>query len=110
MTLFCRGLCTVFRSRAGNYDYLANLLKSERIKERSQGTGIDPVLHGVDTTACDEEEGNLVDPDPRRHDHNVHWISGESGPSRYVGYFDAASLYPSSGKRAFCFPPPSTSL
>lgn len=32
--------------------------------------------------------------------HNSHWIKDphHSGPSRYVGYYDAASLYPSSSE------------
>ena len=35
--------------------------------------------------------------------HNSHWIKDphHSGPSRYVGYYDAASLYPSSSKFFF---------
>ena len=40
--------------------------------------------------------------------HNSHWLmknkvgGGGGGPSRYVGYYDATSLYPSSSK-LFCF-------
>ena len=30
--------------------------------------------------------------------HNGHWLSGSRGPSNYVGYYDAASLYPSSSE------------
>jgi hypothetical protein len=41
--------------------------------------------------------------------HNSHWLRGQNeeggggdlplgGPSRYVGYYDAASLYPASSK------------
>lgn len=35
--------------------------------------------------------------------HNSHWIKNpqNSGPSRYLGYYDAASLYPSSSKQNF---------
>ena len=35
--------------------------------------------------------------------HNSHWIKDphHSGPSRYVGYYDAASLYPSSSEFFF---------
>ena len=35
--------------------------------------------------------------------HNAHWLpdAADSGPSRYVGYYDAASLYPSSSKFFF---------
>jgi hypothetical protein len=33
------------------------------------------------------------------HAHNSHWLEdGKGGPSRFVAYYDAASLYPSSGK------------
>ena len=46
--------------------------------------------------------------------HNSHWLRGPNdnlplgGPSRYVGYYDAASLYPASSKysereRELCF-------
>jgi len=31
--------------------------------------------------------------------HNSHWLPPRTGgPSRYIGYYDAASLYPSSGE------------
>ena len=29
---------------------------------------------------------------------NTHWLQGDSDKSKYVGYYDATSLYPSSGK------------
>jgi hypothetical protein len=50
-----------------------------------------------DETAADDD----VDDSRWQYKHNVHWLSekeGCSGPSRYVGYYDAASLYPSSSK------------
>ena len=30
--------------------------------------------------------------------HNGHWLPGSGGPSDYMGYYDAASLYPSSSE------------
>ena len=70
----CRGLCAVYRSKAGD-------------------------LEGEENTPP----------------HNSHWLSADNaadatasdisasalgGPSRYVGYYDATSLYPSSSKYA----------
>ena len=69
----CRGLCAVYRSKAGD-------------------------LEGEENTPP----------------HNSHWLSASDdeaiapdisasalgGPSRYVGYYDATSLYPSSSKYA----------
>lgn len=53
----CRGLCAVYRSRAG------------------------------DTPGERQDNG-----------HNAHWLAGGGQPSRHVGYYDAASLYPASSK------------
>lgn len=59
----------------------------------------------------DGDEG-FVSKDPLDHAHNSHWLRGPSpssagsqisGPSRFVAYYDAASLYPSSGKRLSFF-------
>ena len=42
--------------------------------------------------------------------HNSHWLpcnndddDDESGPSRWINYYDAASLYPSSGKHTLSY-------
>ena len=56
--------------------------------------GITPL---EDETAADDD----VNTSKRQYNHNVHWLNenqGSSGPSRYVGYYDAASLYPSSSE------------
>ena len=61
--IFCRGLCCVYRSRAGQFP--------------------------------EAGDGEPADNPP----HNSHWLpEDKGGPSRYVGYYDATSLYPSSSK------------
>ena len=48
----------------------------------------------------DDDDDDAAKINPANLLHNSHWIEspGLSGPSRYVGYYDAASLYPSSSK------------
>jgi len=96
----------VLRSRAGDLSFV----------KKSGGS-----LGDADEDAEQAEHAaNLGSDDPRDHLHNSHWISGtgiggdgggaasaadrarlvRSGPSRYVAYYDATSLYPSSGERA----------
>jgi len=82
-----RGLCSVFRSRAGDPDLLKEVVGG--------GGGDDPGNPVLDSS-------RLVSGDSRRHNHNIHWLEDElgetcDGPSRCVAYYDAASLYPSSG-------------
>lgn len=74
---FCRGLCSVFRSKAG------------------QMTAGENDRH--------EEEKGEEEASSTNFLHNSHWIKDphHSGPSRYVGYYDAASLYPSSSEFFF---------
>lgn len=48
--------------------------------------------------AEDDEEEENDDDDDDANGNNRHLLVGPSGPSRYVGYYDAASLYPSSGE------------
>lgn len=84
-----RGLCSVFRSRAGDPDLLKEVVGG------SGGGGDDPGNPVLDSS-------RLVSGDSRRHNHNIHWLEDElgetcDGPSRCVAYYDAASLYPSSG-------------
>ena len=91
-----RGLCSVFRSRAGDLDTLRRVLSSGNGR-LVQDDESDPVL---------PDAGRFVSTDPHRHNHNVHWLEDELGvgceaPSRYVAYYDAASLYPSSGESTF---------
>ena len=49
----------------------------------------------------DDDDDDDVDDDVESR-HNSHWLpcnnDDESGPSRWINYYDAASLYPSSGK------------
>ena len=42
----------------------------------------------TDETHCNKNE----------YCNNTHWLQGDSEKSNYVGYYDATSLYPSSGK------------
>lgn len=60
-----------------------------------------------DPAAEPSSSERLVSDRPEDHAHNSHWLEeGEGGPSRFVAYYDAASLYPSSGKRALLSIPP----
>ena len=72
--LLCSGLCTIFRSEAGG--------QTERFDEED-----------VDKT--------------RNYHNNAHWLKddndstdgGGGQPSNFVAYYDATSLYPSSGEQ-----------
>ena len=53
-----------------------------------------------DDPAAAPSTERLVSDRQEDHAHNSHWLEdGAGGPSRFVAYYDAASLYPSSGKR-----------
>ena len=89
----CSGLCSVFRSRAGDPDTLRAVVNEGREEN--------------DPAAAASAE-RLVSDRHEDHAHNSHWLEeGEGGPSRFVAYYDAASLYPSSGEQRPCalFPP-----
>lgn len=77
----CRGLCSVFRSRAGTFSPSA--------------PAADPDEAANDLLHVEVEDGP-------NYTNNHHVLKDETpaggGPSRYVGYYDATSLYPSSGK------------
>ena len=84
----------MFRSCAGQAETLSAYLKKTA----------DAAAAAEDN---DDDEEIVVDPSTvllagsRDSAHNSHWLAdGEGGPSRYVGYYDAASLYPSSGEPA----------
>ena len=80
----------MFRSSAGNSAVLAEYLNSA-LKSASPNDDDDEELDADDLTTATR--------DSRSSAHNAHWLpAGSGGPSRYVGYYDAASLYPSSGK------------
>jgi len=72
----CRGLCTILRSEAGGQTDLE-----------------EPTAHANAT-------------DNRAYKNNAHWLSSaaadggddEGQPSNFVAYYDAASLYPTSGE------------
>lgn len=72
----------MFRSRAGNPERL-----EEAVNEGRQQ--LDP--------AAAPAASRLVSDRLQDHAHNSHWLE-DGGPSRFVAYYDAASLYPSSGE------------
>ena len=72
------GLCSIFRRQAGN-------LFSDNIDGDND-----------DTAEIDKNSFNYC--------HNSHWLNSDSDLSKYVGYYDATSLYPSSGKYDFWTP------
>jgi len=81
----------VFRSRAGEPSVLLEAVRQGRKDD--------------DPTGDYEEEDGLISRSEADSRHNSHWLhplyDGEGGPSRYVAYYDAASLYPSSGESTF---------
>ena len=94
-----RGLCTVLRSKAGQF------------KEVAQGS-LASQLAGqaiVDSDDDDDDEEAAVHHNdheevPHYTNNHHHWqllqqpsSTSACGPSRCVGYYDATSLYPSSG-------------
>jgi len=84
------GLCSVFRSRGGDPDAIAGALEA---------------FAGNDSEApaAFQDADPLVDDSPEAQKHNAHWATPSDGldrapPPRHVAYYDAASLYPSSGE------------
>ena len=86
------GLCSVYRTVAGG-----------------QGDGARPWFFATDEKnrrdgeVHDDDDDDDVDEDfSCAYSNNAHWLPQEGsscgGPSRFVGYYDAASLYPSSGE------------
>ena len=56
----------------------------------------------------DDDDVDDDDDDDVESRHNSHWLpcnndDDESGPSRWINYYDAASLYPSSGKHTHSY-------
>jgi len=98
----------VFRSRAGNKTTLDGVL------EASKRGDDEDLAHDATFPDNVESEFRFVSSAERDHRHNTHWLPKPrqrqkddddddddevAGPSRYVAYCDAASLYPSSGKK-----------
>ena len=74
----------MFRSRAGQPETLREAVNEGRRE--------------CDPSVPDSLGESLVSDLDADHTHNAHWLEDkEGGPSRYVAYYDAASLYPSSG-------------
>ena len=66
----------------------------------------------VDDNDDDDVDDDDDDDDDVESRHNSHWLpcnndddddDDKSGPSRWINYYDAASLYPSSGKHAHSY-------
>lgn len=72
-----RGLCSVYRSTVGRWDNVVN-------------------------DNDDDAKTNLKQQDLPSYGNNAHWLPNFDGacpgPSNYALYYDAASLYPASGK------------
>ena len=95
-----RGLCTVLRSKAGQFKEVAQ-------QQQQQGSLASQLAGQAIVDSDDEEVADLHDDQeevpPYTNNHH-HWqllqqpsSSSGCGPSRCVGYYDATSLYPSSG-------------
>jgi len=84
----------VFRSRAGEPSVLLEAVREGRKDDDPTGDDND-----------DGDDDGLISRSEADSRHNSHWLhplyDGEGGPSRYVAYYDAASLYPSSGESTF---------
>ena len=71
--LICRGLTSVYRSKAGGQD-------------------LEDDVDDDDDVVVDDDEDEV------NYRNNSHWKKASTcGLSNYVSYYDAASLYPSSG-------------
>ena len=94
----------MFRSRAGDSEVLDKVL--------CRGSHHAPDDAPDDDPSRDDESGiRLVSTREQDHHHNSHWLpAGTAAPSRYVAYYDAASLYPSSGKSSLIVKSPSAIL
>ena len=128
VAVICRGLSSVFRTRAGNQETLAEVLSAATTAASTDGDAAAAAAVVADgaalfiggngsngsggglvtdelTSSRDQTLRHLISDDPRTLKNNVHWLEDvgmaepldTSGPSRYVAYYDAASLYPSSG-------------
>ena len=96
----------MFRSRAGDQEVLHRALHPDdnRYRANFDDENGDEVRLEDDPTRNDDV--TLVSSNTADHDNNSHWLRNDDddddtgttcGPSRYVAYYDAASLYPSSG-------------
>ena len=109
-----RGLCSVFRSKAGQFEAVA---APPGIAERVTRDYISSsVCMGNDSDQEDDVDDHMTSaedaPNYTNNHHHVVLVEGggvneeiRSGPSRNVGYYDATSLYPSSGvlyRHFFC--------
>ena len=68
-----------------------------------------PSANSVVDDDNDDDDDDDVDDDVESR-HNSHWLpcnndddDDKSGPSRWINYYDAASLYPSSGKHTHSY-------
>ena len=98
-----RGLCSVFRSKAGQFEAVA---APPGIAERVTRDYISSSVGMGNDSDQDEDDDYMTSaedaPNYTNNHHHVVLVEGgneqiRSGPSRNVGYYDATSLYPSSG-------------
>jgi len=105
-SLFSRGLCSVFRSRGGDPEVIRKALKKARVDVSDDDDDYDDIQ---DVPPAFQDSGSrFISPDPAAQNHNVHWSMTTSSrptlsPPRHVAYYDAASLYPSSGEPSLSF-------
>jgi hypothetical protein len=74
--------------------FFPNNSQMYRLLRRGMRGGLCSVYRSSAGNAGDRSRGNTADP---LHRNNAHWIK-DAEPSRWVAYYDAASLYPSSGE------------
>ena len=101
-----RGLCTILRTEAGGQEELLSA-------ETASKTNDDDDDGGDDDDDDDDDEKNMSQHLKRKvYCNNSHWLSKDSPPSEsisaakkstphlsnHVAYYDAASLYPTSGE------------
>ena len=86
---FPRGLCTVARSEAGTTRRVGPLPAAADGDAVQEGRGI---ADSLPSSSSLQQSGQ-----GSSGNHHAHWMK-DGLPSRTVVYYDAASLYPSSGK------------
>jgi hypothetical protein len=109
---FFRGLCSVYRSEAGGQNIFGSTFSSS-LSSSSLASRHETSVRGDND--LDDKDARLGRRDNERYKNNSHWLPSSTtttlpGKSNYVLYYDAASLYPSSGKfskKQFFATPPS---
>ena len=108
---FDRGLCSIFRSEAGGQTAAKKERKKRRIKSKLfQNSLVDTCYEedlddddddaDVDADNVDDSESDEDDENYKNNSHLLSDVDGDPLPQRsnFVSYYDATSLYPSSGE------------